>query len=514
MRQGLGAGVLAAVMAAIVSCAAGASPHMTGLSPAGSISPQTSLLHRVVIYAKDGSRRLIDGRWNLGQSESKLGIKLSSEETKQLMACTGKIVCEERGGEVFASAASVLRPDLLVTAKHVFSNGRNRAVSFEWCSFRSYSRGNVAVPIVVDKDQRKGYLLNNEDFIVVRLKRALADCNSFAINDADSSLSEGDQILSVTSDQRHTLNRLSSREPVVAKGLIRSASKGFLGGPPFYYTDIDFDEGGSGGAVFALRDGRPVSDDEGRLVLRGISVAFGPHAKNGRPYSDEQNYTIVIGLQADFRDLVEGKARGLVGWEPALCLQDENAEIDVISDSVSATGPGTLSRLLPQQACTPNSKTGKANANCIAKGLNVLEKNLEKLAASPRAKQRHEFRLRNDTSCPICFTYDRCNAYGCWDEFVRASGKSILFAGVRREAPVIKNPQFCKSGRLLAEVGLPLPPRKPEQKPVIAANSLAVDSQAVFLGAKEKAQREGVWALTSEDIRGLSLQQIEELRGY
>jgi hypothetical protein len=287
-----------------------------------------------------------------------------------------------------------------------------------------------------------------------------------------------------------------------------------LGGPPFYYTDIDFDEGGSGGAVFALRDGRPVSDDEGRLVLRGISVAFGPHAKNGRPYSDEQNYTIVIGLQADFRDLVEGKAQGLVGWEPALCLQDEEAEIDVISDSVSATGSGTLSRLLPQQACTLNGKTGKKNAYCIAKGLNVLEKDLEKLTASPRAKQRHEFRLRNNTSCPICFTYDRCNAYGCWDEFVRASGKSILFAGVRREPPVINNPQFCKSGRLLAEVGLPLPPRKPEQKPVIAANSLAVDSQAVFLAAKEKAQREGVWALTSEDIRGLSLEQIEELRGY
>jgi hypothetical protein len=232
LKQGLSAGVLAAVMAAIVSCAAGASQHMTGRSPADSISPQTSLLHQVVIYAKDGSRRLIDGRWNLGQSESKLCVTLSSEETKQLMACTGKIVCKERGGEVFASAASVLRPDLLVTAKHVFSNGRHRAVSFEWCSFRSYSRRNVAVPVVVDKDQRKGYLLNNEDFIVVRLKRALADCNAFAINESDSSLSEGDQVLSVTSDQRHTLNHLSSREPVVAKGTIRSASKAFWGVRP------------------------------------------------------------------------------------------------------------------------------------------------------------------------------------------------------------------------------------------------------------------------------------------
>jgi hypothetical protein len=39
--------------------------------------------------------------------------------------------------------------------------------------------------------------LNNEDFIVVRLKRELEGCSSFAINDSDSSLSEGEQIFSV-----------------------------------------------------------------------------------------------------------------------------------------------------------------------------------------------------------------------------------------------------------------------------------------------------------------------------
>jgi len=34
------------------------------------------------------------------------------------------------------------------------------------------------------------------------------------------------------------------------------------------------------------------------------------------------------------------------------------------------------------------------------------------------------------------------------------------------------------------------------------------------LAAKDKAKREGVWMLTEEDIRGLSLRQISELRGY
>jgi hypothetical protein len=227
---------------------------------------------------------------------------------------------------------------------------------------------------------------------------------------------------------------------VVAKGKIRDSFSGqVLGGPPFYYTDLDFDVGGSGGAVFALKDGRPVADDEGRLILRGISVAYGLKAKSGKPYSEERNFTIVVGLQGEFRDLVQGKAQKPVVVEPAPCPQGGVAKIDVISDSV--TQSDTLAPVMQQYACrreaTPDRKAGKAKAGCaaLAKGL--------KRAASQRVKA-YEFRLKNDTSCKICFTYDRCNGYGCWDEAVGVSGKSMLFAGVRERAPVIKNPQFCK----------------------------------------------------------------------
>ena len=117
---------------------------MNSRSPSEPISSRTSLLRQVLIYAKEGSPKLVDGRWNLSKSESKLGIKLSADETNQLMACTGQIVCEnpgeeERGAEIpggydpgvadkiTASAVSVLRPDLLVTAKHVFFE-RKKAV--------------------------------------------------------------------------------------------------------------------------------------------------------------------------------------------------------------------------------------------------------------------------------------------------------------------------------------------------------------------------------------------------
>jgi hypothetical protein len=419
---------------------------MQSRSPSEPISSRISLFHQVLIYAKEGSPRLVDGRWNLSQAEAKLGMKLSADEKRQLMACTGQIVCqtpdvhdeeEDRiGVKVTATAVSVLRPDLLVTAKHVFFKGKKAVVPFGSCIFRSYSRKEVAVPVVVEKDQRRGYSLNNEDFIVLRLKRALEDCSGFAISKSDSSLPEGEQVLSVTGHQIRTLNKISGREPVLATGAIRNSFSGVLGGPPFYYADIDFDVGGSGGAVFALMDGRPVADDEGRLILRGMSVAYGLQAKSGRPYSKERNYTIVIGLEADFRDLVKGKGQEPAAVQPAPCLAGGTAKIDVISDSVPSAEPEALAPVLQQSAC--RGKAGKAKASCaeLAKGL--------KLAAARRAKAKQEFRLKNDTSCKICFTYDRCNEYGCWEELARLSGKSMLFAGVREQAPAIKTPQFCK----------------------------------------------------------------------
>ena len=203
MRRG--AGVLAAIAVAIASYGVGAAPLLTGRSAADSLAARMSLLHRVLIYAKEGSRKLLDGRWSLSQAEAKLGLTLSADETNQLMACTGKIVCHGRGGEVFASASSVLRPDLLVTAKHVFAKGRGGAVSVGHCSFRSFLHRNAAIPLVVEKDQRKGYFLNNEDFIVVRLKRDLKGCEPFALDETDSFLSEGEEIFSATAYQRRRL---------------------------------------------------------------------------------------------------------------------------------------------------------------------------------------------------------------------------------------------------------------------------------------------------------------------
>lgn len=155
MRTGFGAGILAAVLAAIVSFAVEASPLAMDRLSFESLATRNSLLHKVLIYAKERSAKLVDGRWNLSKSEAKLGIRLSDNETQQLMACTGRIVCYKGSRKVFGSAASVLRPDLLVTAKHLFSTGKGAAVSFRRCSFRSFLHRNVGIPLLIERTSGK-----------------------------------------------------------------------------------------------------------------------------------------------------------------------------------------------------------------------------------------------------------------------------------------------------------------------------------------------------------------------
>jgi hypothetical protein len=65
----------------------------------------------------------------------------------------------------------------------------------------------------------------------------------------------------------------------------------------------------------------------------------------------------------------------------------------------------------------------------------------------------------------------------------------------------------------------PLPSRKPEdQSPTSASRdssgTVEPEAEAKFKAAEAKARREGVHSLTSEDIQGLSPDQIKELRGY
>jgi hypothetical protein len=87
------------------------------------------------------------------------------------------------------------------------------------------------------------------------------------------------------------------------------------------------------------------------------------------------------------------------------------------------------------------------------------------------------------------------------------------------QAPVRKVQEPTKVSSLKPP---PLPPRKP-QSPMHPSPSASVpreadegrrEVEAKFEAAQAKAKLGGVHTLTQEDIKGLSLEQIKELRGY
>jgi len=90
---------------------------------------------------------------------------------------------------------------------------------------------------------------------------------------------------------------------------------------------------------------------------------------------------------------------------------------------------------------------------------------------------------------------------------------------VKPPQPVNTVPESTKASS--AEPSAPLPQRKPEQPPTNASvpsregsNTVEQEREAKFKAAEAKAKREGVDSLTSEDIEGLSPEQLKELRGY
>ncbi len=296
------------------------------IEPAGAIyllqnlPLKSELLHRIYIFSKTGkyinpkdisALRNSDGRWNLTQSDSRLGIHVTKDQASQLMACVGEITCVtlDRSAKRFATAVSVLRPDILVTTRHdFFSKHGKPEVSLGRCTFHNYLKPGNKIPFVVYLNQnRTSFQLNNFDYVALHLKTPLSGCNAFGIDKSASSLQTGDEVLSVTASQIGMLNPISSKEPVVAKGEIKQVFEGAFGGPSMYWTDVDTASGASGGGIFALnRQGDLEVGDDERLVLRAMVIAAALGAKNGQPYNGELqtgNQSILVGLDSSFMEL-------------------------------------------------------------------------------------------------------------------------------------------------------------------------------------------------------------------
>jgi hypothetical protein len=90
-------------------------------------------------------------------------------------------------------------------------------------------------------------------------------------------------------------------------------------------------------------------------------------------------------------------------------------------------------------------------------------------------------------------------------------------SSVKPPQPVSKVPEPTKA----SSAEPPAPQRKPEQPLTNAtapsregSDTVEQETEAKFKAAQAKAKREGVDSLTREDIEGLSLEQLKELRGY
>ena len=119
-------------------------------------------------------------------------------------------------------------------------------------------------------------------------------------------------------------------------------------------------------------------------------MAYGPKAKSGKPYSDEQNYTIVVGLEGDFRELVMGKAQKPAVVEPAPCPEGGAPKIDVISVSVPPAQSETLAPLRQQGA---ELAEGLERGNAARKASTRDAKALETETGEARTGQKSEIRV-------------------------------------------------------------------------------------------------------------------------
>ena len=132
------------------------------------------------------------------------------------------------------------------------------------------------------------------------------------------------------------------------------------------------------------------------------------------------------------------------------------------------------------------------------------------VAAKPSKTDQGEF-AKTASGCQSASQTDRATSEKP-TQVVRKLPESTGPSSVPPLPPRKPELAHIKSPATDAESPPPLPPRKSEQ--TRDSREHAVEPEGKFMAAQEKAKREGVHSLTSEDIEGLSDEQIKQLRGY
>jgi hypothetical protein len=284
-------------------------------SQPNAVSPQ--LLQQASIITPEGitvdpnnkdELKKYDNRQDLSELADALRTEfgVTTSQLTQLMACTGTVVCKVPSADgkrinIYQGSGSIaLQPNILVTVKHAFQDlDTGQLLPIDTCRFHNWKNPDDEIAVIIDDPSQlppvatsmsKTPALKRQDMTAVRLAHPVEGCQPVAIPERGAMLQAGDRVFEATSKQEGMLSQWSGREPVTEIGTIRRVFAAGADGPLAYFADLSGGEGGSGGGVFRVVNGR--------LSLEAIVQGAGTPAVDGRPYNDEiyHNQTGLVGV--------------------------------------------------------------------------------------------------------------------------------------------------------------------------------------------------------------------------
>jgi hypothetical protein len=302
----------ALALAALIGCAAiDVVPLTYGIAVSAELLQQASIITPEGITVDPNDKEELkkyDNRHGLSELADTLRTEFGVTESQltQLMACTGPVVCKVPSADgkriyIYQGSGNVaLQPNILVTVKHAFQDlSTGELLPIETCRFHNWTNPQDEIAIIIDDPSQlppiatsmsKTPELKRQDMTAVRLAHPVEGCEPFVIPEQGALLQKGDLVFEATAEQDGMLSLWSGQEPVTQVGTIRNVFPAGPDGPLAYFSDLSGGEGGSGGGVFRVVNGK--------LILEAIIQGAGTPKMDGKPYNEElyQNQSGLVGL--------------------------------------------------------------------------------------------------------------------------------------------------------------------------------------------------------------------------
>ena len=269
--------------------------------------PSNNLIHQSGYFDNDDREVL---------SKNASIIRFSRAEQEQAMRCTGRLYCPNFQEGKVQSAGAICPPgkrtasgkcsaDRLATVAHIFVDKvSNQFIpTIEQCEFSNY-RGftsKLQISDVKVSDPQisayNPYTNMRADKVVVRLRKPIPLCDPYELPDSSDPPAVGTQLVALTYRQLGLERKFDGSEPLAYHCNVTRTFSARHGGPSMFYSNCDANGGASGG--FNL-----TRNADNKLAVSGMFIRTGK-SEDGKPYDESnKNYTISVGTNADFLELV------------------------------------------------------------------------------------------------------------------------------------------------------------------------------------------------------------------